>query len=363
MNSWIIPASGLSPETDLIINYPLDNNLCISGFIGTGKTTALLYLIRRLKSTQNTQRVIFLVYNYLIRDEFKGLGLNIEIETYWKFKAKLSHYDYIICDDIQVIDANMLRNIKNYTNHIIVAFNPYLTIFEKSPLSQEQPLTLEQIQDILQPKRYELTISYVNSSILKIAKSLIGNDNAFHLNQDLSHMDSIIRICEAENINQEINYIHKQTSKFLSRGNHIVILIPTNRSILSFIQNLIKLEGKPKWEEKTDTWGRLDFPDLNKHLSSIGLKYQCLGSTYGDFSEIGNKTSIMTYHACMGISFDYVFMPFMNNKLFISHNETISKNLFVMAITRARWNVFLTYNGRMHPILYQIMDKCSIIEV
>jgi superfamily I DNA/RNA helicase len=54
-------------------------------------------------------------------------------------------------------------------------------------------------------------------------------------------------------------------------------------------------------------------------------------------AESNKDIIVMTYHSSKGLDFDNVFLPFLNNSLFISpYNE---ETLFMVAITRSKKNL------------------------
>ena len=365
--SWIIAEERLNPEIHSIIDYNIDGNMCICGFVKTGKTITLMHLLRRIKAQAPDSRILFLVFSNLLakiyQKTFRDFGIRAIIETFWKFRNNDSHYDYIICDDVHLMEASLLNKAKDNGNIVIVSINPFLTLFDESPLAKEKPLSLEQVEEILSPKVFELHylhFSHLNP-IISLSKAMLNRDVTIKLpifNIKHSHQQAI-RICKAMSKDDEYKFVYDNTQKLLSLRYTTAVLFPTNRQILSFVQFLIKMSGKQPWAEKNDQWGRLDFSDLNKYLSSIGLKYQCLGGGFGNIEDIDSKITIMTYFASMGLQFDNVFMPNMNSDLFINYNEEVSKSLFILALTRACYKVYLTYSEMLHPYLSYIKDICS----
>lgn len=72
----------------------------------------------------------------------------------------------------------------------------------------------------------------------------------------------------------------------------------------------------------------------------------------------------MTYHSSKGLDFDNVFMPGLNNMLFIARNEDMAKVLFMVAMTRSRNNLYLTYSGAyQHRYINTFASNCSNINI
>jgi len=365
INLDVVPESHLNSDQIRILNHKIEENenLCISGFFNTGKTTTLLLLYRRLY-IENRGRILLLVYRKIDEERFKEalkeLGCRDSVETYWAFSRHPSRYDYILCDNVHLMGRSLLSEIKQKANQVIVTINPELRLFESSLLSQEPPLSFNDVQEILQPSVYELNLYPFGNNAIRIVKPLL---NKLVASGSLLHDGYYAQICKAVTDQDESKFIHDQAQRVLSRGFSAAVLIPTNRGIVSFINNLIKLEGKDPWEMRLSKWGRIDYSDLNKYMCSIGLNYQFIGNGSGSVSDMDKKINLMTYHGSMGFVFDYVFMPNLNSDLFISYDESISLNLFVLALTRSKMNQYLLYSGSLHPYLERIKDYCVIRDI
>ena len=367
---WFIPEScldtGVDPRPLRFVFDKSDGNLCISGFCKSGKSLSLLQIAREIKKFHRDATILILVSRNIDGVKFKEvsyeIGLKFDLLTYWQFKKNPIHYNYILCDDVQLISKSVLLEIKKVANQMVVTINPNLTLYEYDPLTQESLLTIEEIRQILSPKEYELNIIHHSSSgsILELARLLLGSGFIKpHIN---SRMCQEVQICEASCTDEEVSFISKKSEDGLKCGFTSAILLPTNRDILSYVQALIRQKGKEPWKEVMTKWGKIDYDDLNMYLNSNSINYQCLGSNYGQISNIGNNISIMTYHGSMGLEFDNVFLPYANSGLFISINDEISKNVFVLAMTRARYRLYITYSGSLHPYIEIIKDRCQTIK-
>lgn len=372
---WIIreedldggPPPRISHDIITIANYRLkeNENLYIRGFLGAGKTTVLQLMYYRL-SVEKIGSILLLVFRKVdeerLRIMLKEYGLDANVMNFWKFKTSSANYDFILCDDVQLIGRSYLSEIKKRAKHVIVTMNPDIEIFRSCPLTHEPTLTYNDVQEILQPTVFDLHFSHLTDNAINIAQTLLNKDIPYRPYNPI-HIDAQAYICKVNNDLDETKYIHDQAQRGITRGFSTAVLIPTNRGIVSFINNLIQLEGKESWKQKLDKYGRIDFSDLNQYLSSIGLNYQIIGNGCGSLTDTGTKTTLMTYHGSMGFVFGYVFMPNLNSDLFISYDESISRNLFVLALTRSKMNHYLLFSGIPHPYLERIKDNCVIKEI
>ena len=364
---WLVPENVLDDCPRSVIDYNIsEGHLCITGFLNSGKSLSIMFLTKKIICSGAS--VLVITYRNIDVEKFKRafreLGLNPKILTYWQFHKKPTCYDYILCDDIQLISQTILLEIKEKANHVVVTINPNLRLFENDPLTNTPPLTLEVVRETLKPKEYELHNIHKSfgDSTIELARLLLNIDWVMP-KRNISRMCQNVRICEATCKEEELQYISKNTARCLSCGDSVAILLPTNRDILALIQALIKGDGKEPWIEVLNNWGKIDYNNLNRYLTSIGLNIQCLGSNYGQLSDINSKINIMTYHSSMGFEFDYVYLPYVNSDLFISSNSEIDKNVFILAMTRATHHLSITYSGIMHPYLELIKDRCLKIEI
>ena len=151
--------------------------------------------------------------------------------------------------------------------------------------------------------------------------------------------------------------------KCVFAGGEVFASVKLTVLAVSYYNVSTKSEGKKEWNVVTNEWGKTDYNCLNRYLTSCNVPIQYVGNGYGQFSDNTNKITLMTYHSAKGLDFDNVFLPFLNNSLFIVPNETLSKTLFMVAMTRSRNNLYLTYSGYKHSYLDNFASDCNKIDV
>lgn len=102
---------------------------------------------------------------------------------------------------------------------------------------------------------------------------------------------------------------------------------------------------------------------MNTHLRNNGIKMQYVGNGYGTFSETDHRIIIMTFHSSKGLDFDNVFIPYANSSMYINSNDSLSKTLFMVAMTRTRENLYITYYGYPSDYLEAFKSNCSHIDI
>lgn len=155
----------------------------------------------------------------------------------------------------------------------------------------------------------------------------------------------------------------EQAIKAVNVGDSTAILIPTAQKILKFVNQALRDAGKPEWSETTNSWGRIDYGALNSHLQRNGIKLQYVGNGYGCFDENDHRIVIMTFHSAKGLDFENVFIPYANVSMYISPNESLAKTLFMVAMTRSRRNLYITYSGYPSDYLDAFKANCSQIDI
>lgn len=368
--SWIVPENRLDDQQrDFIENVDITRkNVWIKGFPGSGKSVLLAHTIRKIKSSNSTASVLLVVFTHslikMFDAAFKEMGYSVDIVTFYDFMKSSRCYDYILSDEVQDLTPSVLNAMRSRANHVVVAGDSNQSIFEMDPKYKEATVQPSQINMLLSSREFELGIIHrLSSSIISAVQKFLPRMNIFTAKRDLTKQSTQVRLCEAYSKEEEVKYILREAKKAVNVGQTAAILIPTQNSILSFAQQVLRLEGKDEWHVETNEYGRTNYNSLNRYFSTCGIPVQYVGNGYGKFSENTNKITLMTYHSAKGLDFDNVFIPFLNNSLFIVPDETLSKTLFMVAMTRSRNNLYLTYSGYKHTYLENFASDCSKINI
>ena len=155
----------------------------------------------------------------------------------------------------------------------------------------------------------------------------------------------------------------EQATKAVNVGDTAAILIPSAQKIIYFVNLALRHAGKSAWEGITNQYGKPDFGAMNTYLKANGVKIQYVGNGYGSFSENDRRIILMTYHSAKGLDFENVFIPFANNNLYISPDESMAKTLFMVAMTRSRKNLYISYYGYPSDYLDSFKSNCAHIDI
>jgi len=378
---WMIREDKLDADQKYFVDEESrkEGNIWIKGFAGSGKSVLLAHSLKKILNKEPNAKVVVVVYTHSLIDMFNagiselGISRQVPVKTYYEFVDRDSNqYDYIFCDEVQDLPARVLYEMKRRAKKIIVAGDSNQSIYDTDPKWFEETVDPDTVGDILNARPFLLSMIHrLTRSIIAAVNKLLPNMNIFGSKRDLTKTDVQISICEASSAAKEVQYISKESEKPLNVGESCVALFPKHKYIVQFINLLLKNQSKPTWEFKPVKWDiskpvdkqRPDYDDLNNHLSRHGLKVQYVGNGHGSFKEAEAKRHLilMTYHSAKGLDFDNVFIPFINASMDISrYNE---ETLFMVAITRSRKNLYLTYSGYTHDLVDKFKDECVTINV
>ena len=368
--AWLVPENMLDDQQrDFVENIDINQrNVWIKGFPGSGKSVLLAYTLKRIRRQTPSAKVAVVVFTRSLITMFKAafaeMGVSANIMTYYEFLKSSSDYDYVLSDEIQDMTDRVLTTMNNKAKHVIVAGDENQSIYDSDPKYREPTVSPTQITSLLNCRDFELGIIHrLSSSIIAAVEKFMPNMNIFSARRDMTKQTTQIRLCTANSAEQEAKYIMREAQKAVNVGDTVAILIPTQQKILEFFQIALTALGKSKWSVQLNSWGKVDYNKLNSYLSSNGVKMQYVGNGFGSFSEGGGKINVMTYHSSKGLDFDNVFLPGLSQSLYINSNERLSRTLFMVAMTRSRNNLYLTYSGSQSAYLSNFSSDCSHINV
>lgn len=346
----------LDPQQKEFLRKLKENNFAnfnswIKGFPGSGKSVLLVYAVKWLlaEKAKEGAKIVVVVFTHslieLCKSEFAELHLEeIEVLTMYQFYKTDEKWDYILCDEVQDLTPRILSAMKQKAKSmLIVAGDTNQSIYDKDPQFDEAVLTPEETSQIVQGEDFPLLyIHRLTPSIIRAVQYMMPQMKIFEARRDKTTKDVQIRICRAISEEREVAWIYQDARKRLRTGS-CSILFPTHEAIVSFCDKILKLEGKPSWERIKDRYYKPWFYKLNRYLAECQMPIECIVGEYGSLNsaEKGQRIVLMTYHGSKGLDFDNVFIPFADSSL----NSLVAPNLFMVAMTRSKLNLFITYTG------------------
>lgn len=371
--AWMIREDQLDPDQREFINVESkkSGNIWVKGFAGSGKSVLLVHSLKNIIQKEPNAKVAVVVYTRSLIDMFRtgmqelNLPSSIPVMTYYEFVDRNNErFDYIFCDEVQDLPAKVLYAMSNRANKVIVAGDSNQSIFDTDPRWRESVVNPSQIGDIISARAFSLnTIHRLTRSIINAVQKILPSMNIWGTKRDLTKQDVNIRLCEASSEREEVKYIYQEALKGANVGDTSVVLFPTTNSITKFANLVLSANGKSQWSEKKNNWGKPDYGDLNRHFRSNGIKLQFIGSGYGALknAEQNKEAILMTYHSSKGLDFDNVFLPFLNTHFYLHPSN--AETLFMVAMTRSRKNLYLTYFGYTHDLVDKFKSECTEISI
>ncbi|EFI71968.1 conserved hypothetical protein [Segatella baroniae B14] len=356
-------------QRQFVENVDIDRqNVWIKGFPGSGKSVLLAYTMKKIKRRDPNAKVAVVVFTHSLIAMFKAafaeMGIAANIMTYYDFMRGGSSYDYVLSDEIQDMTGRVLASMNSRAKHVIVAGDENQSIYDSDPKFREPTVTPTQITALLNSRDFELGIIHrLSSSIIAAVQKFLPNMNIFTAKRNMNKRTTQIRLCTATSMSDEVKYVMREAQKAVGVGDTAAILIPSHGSIISFVQTALSVLGKPRWNAQLNNYGKVNYNALNQYLASQDVKMQYVGNGYGSFTETSGKICLMTYHSSKGLDFDNVFLPGLNQSLYINSSEILSRTLFMVAMTRSRKNLYLTHSGTRSAYLSNFAGECIEINI
>lgn len=371
--AWMIREDQLDPDQRDFINVESkkSGNIWVKGFAGSGKSVLLIHSLKNVLQKEPNAKIAVVVYTHSLIDMFKTgmeelkIPSSIPVMTYIEFCDKNSqNFDYIFCDEVQDLPSRVLYAMNNRSRKVIVAGDSNQSIYDTDPRWNEPVVNPSQVGDIINARAFSLNMIHrLTRSIIAAVQKILPSMNIWGAKRDLTKQDVDIRLCEASSGTEEVKYIYQEAQKGANVGDTSVILLPTLNMISKFANQVLSANNKLQWNEKKNNWNKPDYGDLNRHFRNNGIKIQFIGSGYGSLSDAEkNKEAIlMTYHSSKGLDFDNVFLPYLNNSFYLHPSN--ANTLFMVAMTRSRKNLYLTYFGYTHDLVDKFKGECTEISI
>lgn len=212
--AWIIEEDRLDAQQREFIDRINFNrkNIWIKGFAGSGKSILLAYTAKKVLTISPSANIVLIVFTQslveMFKAAFKEKKLNVPVETYFKFMKGNSHYDYILCDEVQDLTPRILQEMKNRGTHVVVAGDSNQSIYDHDPQWQEATVTPSEIGRLINGEAFELGIIHrLSRSIIDAVQRFLPRMNIFSAKRDMTKSDTQIRLCEAPSEEKEVAYV------------------------------------------------------------------------------------------------------------------------------------------------------------
>ena len=369
--AWLVPENKLDAQQRLFLDSEaiFKQNVWIKGFAGSGKSILILYSVKKILTRNPEAKLLLVVFTHslikMFTAAFEEMGLNVQVETYYAFMKSPSHYDYILCDEVQDLTERVIVALERHADRVIVAGDANQSIYLSDPQWREPTID----KNYLSSRDYqeqELTIIHrLPKSLIEVVNHFMPDMHIFSAKLDMTKPDAQVRVCKAERVEDEIRYLLDRAQKAIQGGYTVAVLLPTQDLMVLFVNWVLYCMGRQQWDPpQRNRWGKYDFFLLNRGLSNAGIPLQCIANGDGAFSSSIPQINVMTYHSSKGLDFDNVFIPFASEGLPIfGSDEELSRRLFMVAMTRTRSNLCITYTGTPYEELNSFQYLCTMVEI
>lgn len=367
---WMITEDRLGADQVNVIDEITkitDKPIWIKGHAGSGKSVLLLHSLADYLILNPNAKVTVVVFTRALVDLLSvGLkqipklnGKNVVVQTIYQLKYKMdnnySRYDAIFCDEIQDLPIEFIKSIKNYCTHLIIAGDAEQSIYNSVPVFEERPARPQEIKDGILPIEKNLGIIYrLTTSILDVLKKVFPAMLADMPN--IAKEDTEIKLFQAETIDDEINFCWNdiKNTNTLRSSEVSAILISGHDDIVYFVNKVLEIEGKEIWSRIDARDNKPNYDLMNQHLVNSKVPLMYIGNNFGSLvdADTQNKVVIMTYHSSKGLDFDYVYLPMVNDNMYIHSNEN---SLLLVALSRSKSGLFISYTDSLYPGLRKFL--------
>lgn len=369
--AWLVPENKLDAQQRLFLDSEaiFKQNVWIKGFAGSGKSILILYSVKKILARNPEAKLLLVVFTHslikMFTAAFEEMGLNVQVETYYAFMKSPSHYDYILCDEVQDLTERVIVALERHADRVIVAGDANQSIYLSDPQWREPTID----KNYLSSRDYqeqELTIIHrLPKSLIEVVNHFMPDMHIFSAKLDMTKPDVQVRVCKAKRVEDEIRYLLDRAQKAIQGGYTVAVLLPTQDLMVLFVNWVLYCMGRQQWDPpQRNRWGKYDFFLLNRGLSNAGIPLQCIANGDGAFSSSIPQINVMTYHSSKGLDFDNVFIPFASEGVPIfSSDEELSRRLFMVAMTRTRSNLCITYTSTPYEELNSFQYLCTMVEI
>jgi hypothetical protein len=364
--SWNVPENKLSVRQREIMTKlwktPATRHW-IQGCAGSGKTLVLLHAMELLAVDKPSASICFITFTHALKDLVKS-GLSpamqsrIVISTHTEFLRKKIRFDHVFLDEVQDIKKSDLREIQKLAGTLQIAGDPDQQIYSHG--TDENGVTAE-----LQPVRERLMDVFRLSTLLKkLALTIFPKTKLVEGRDKGTGPTYQIKLVRFDTEDAEVAWMFNEAAAIAKGGfNASAILFSTHQQITDFSARLAKNLGKPTPPGQTKkpqngTGPHLEYAQFNDFWKTHGVPLAYLGSGNGNFSdsEFRPMVFLMTYHSAKGLDFESVFLPGVNEGLYLGADRfpgdpDAERRLMYVAVTRSRTRLFVSYTRSLHPLL------------
>ena len=363
---WLVPYTKLDNEQlGILQSFKASpgQNLWITGYAGSGKSVLLIHLLMAIKEKNSRARVAVVGYTHALLDQLKtGIPFefraNTEIFTPYQFERSSMVYDYVLVDEVQDLKHEFFIGLNNRRCNVVAAGDTNQSIYDNACPEDD-------IIDYLDLNIHRLNIIHRLSRNARTLAAPFCEDRAGFMSASMgSSVELKPKVVSAKSYDDELSWVATRSTDYAKKDYHTAILLPTHNDIKYFLRNLCthyNVKSGFVRDMVPGEWPIHYYNEINMGLRNAGLPVRYLGNGAGTLKDRtdSKKVIIMTYHSAKGLDFQVTFLPFLTSERTMPAGNTPAETLFFVALTRAREQMFLSYNSsNPHKFLGMIDRSC-----
>ena len=373
---WMVPEEKLgSDQIEVIKEIEKIGNktIWIKGHAGSGKSVVLIQSIKDYLANNPDAKVCIVVFTRALVDLIT-VGLkqvpqlqskNVPVYTIYQLYPKIMNnqilpFDAIFCDEVQDLPITFIVSMKKACRHLVIAGDASQSIYTDVPNFITPSASVEDIKTQIAPVEKQLnTIYRLSKDIVTMLRNVFPEllDDLIHINKE----NTQIKLFKSDSIRNEIvfNWKDANSTKNKRPEDTVAVLISGREAIADFANEVLDIEGKELWPRELDGDGALNFGSMNIHLKKQNVPLMYLGNRHGslELADKENKIIIMTYHSSKGLDFNYVYLPLVNQDMYIHENKNA---LLLVALSRSKGGLTITYTGLLYPPLQPFLRTIEV---
>lgn len=356
---WFVPDTKLDTDQREILTSLGDGsrNTWLQGPAGAGKSVILAHLLYQLREKTPKPSICVVIFTHSLIDQYRS-GLpedlrGVPIMTPYQFAKQRDFYDVVIVDEVQDLQVVHLEAIRQRAKRVVLAGDGAQQLYGNIPgIGSDDDLVR-----LFSPHKQVLSILYrITPGLVRVISSFFKGRGLEGKRNGRQKTVQVV-VAQATSRAEEVDYAWTTARERSRSGACAALLFRHHAKLQAFVNDVLRREGKPACEIPMNRYNKPDYEVLNAHFSKHGIPAQYIGNTYGSLEQADRSGHVlfMTYHSAKGLDFETVMLPGLDTSADIEAEDTA----FYVALTRSRLELFLTYTGRPHAALQQVLNEAS----
>lgn len=201
-----------------------------------------MHVLATITEKEPEASILIIYFTHSLRQMFI-VGMNelkinqrkVSLETYIKYQEKPRKYDYILCDEVQDLTADVLMLMKENCKRLYVSGDPHQSIYQEDPSTGRPVVNVSDIANITNTDEFRLTtIHRLTQSVVKLISSLLPSMGILSAKENSKTNDVTARLAKFSSEEDEVSYVAEQAFNYISTGESSVVILASHNDLLKF---------------------------------------------------------------------------------------------------------------------------------